>query len=44
MTMTLFHSNVSPNSRRVRIFIAEKGLHRLDHVVTHTAPCLSTSD
>lgn len=26
MALTLFHSNSSPNSRRVRIFIAEKGL------------------
>jgi glutathione S-transferase len=33
MPMTLFHSNSSPNSRRVRIFIAEKGLNIATHIV-----------
>ena len=27
MTSTLYHAGGSPNSRRVRIFIAEKGLN-----------------
>lgn len=33
MPMTLFHSNSSPNSRRVRMFIAEKGIELPTRVV-----------